>query len=393
MFKFLMAGESHGLGLMGIIEGFPSGIKIEKENIDKELKKRQQGYGRGDRQKIESDSVKIISGIRGGVTLGSPIGIYVENRDYENWKDIMDPFEIDEKKTIEKNVERPRPGHGDLNGYFKYNHKDMRNVLERASARETAIRVAGGGLFKEFLRLFKVDICSHVVSAGEVSFEEVVSFDEIKREAELSVVKVVNKEFEKKVIEKINEIKEEKDTLGGSFEIRVKGLIPGIGSHVHFDRKLDGLLAGELMSLQGIKAVEIGRGKKAGVLKGSLIQDEIFFDKTKGVYRETNNCGGIEAGMSNGEELVIRCTMKPIPTVGKLLRSIDISDLSKSDSAFERSDVFAVPSASVVGESIVAHVLANCYSEKFGGDFLEEVLNSYNYYLKTLEEKGWKVNQ
>lgn len=377
MLRYLTGGESHGKGLIGIIEGLPANLKIDINFINNELRRRQMGYGRGGRMKIEKDKVEILSGIRNGKTIGSPITLFIKNRDWENWKDIMS---IEETNLGENEiVTRPRPGHADLAGAIKYNHLDIRNVLERASARETAIRVAIGSIAKQFLKEFDIEIYSHVTQIGKIKIEsDDISIDKIKN-TDNSPLRVIDSELEKKMINEIDKAKKVGDTLGGVFEIIATNIPIGLGSYVNWDRKLDGKIAQGMMSLQGIKGVEIGIGFRAAELFGSQVHDEIYYDD--GYKRYSNNAGGIEGGISNGSSIVVRAAMKPIPTLRKPLRSVDMKTKEEFEAQKERSDVCAVPSASIVAENILAWILANEIMIKFGGDSIEEVKDNYNRYI------------
>ena len=324
--------------------------------------------------KIESDTIEILSGLRGGKTLGSPIAFEIKNKDFENWEQYMDPVNnIDESRKITK----PRPGHSDLPGSIKYNFTDIRNVLERSSARETATRVAIGSISKQLMNHFSIDVFSHVRSIGRVSWEENVGDIEELKNADESPVRCIHKSTEDKMMEHIQQAKEEGDSLGGSFEIHITGLPVGLGSYVQWDRKLDAKLSYALMSIQGIKAVEIGEGFKNSTLVGSQVHDEIFYDENSGYYRKTNNAGGIEGGMSNGENIIIRCYMKPIPTLYKPLQSVDIETRESFVATVERSDTCAVPAASIVGEMVAITVIAEEFLRKYGGDSLEEITRSW----------------
>lgn len=373
MIRFLTSGESHGESLTGIIDGIPANLKVDLSFINGELKRRQTGYGRSIRMQIEDDEVSILSGINNGLTTGSPIAISIKNRG----TDI---------ELIE--VIRPRPGHGDLVGALKYNQKGGRNILERASARETATRVALGSICKLLLKELDIKIHSHIIKIGgiesNINYYNGLKLKELYK-ADDSIIRVIDKDSEEKMIKGIEDAKEEGDTLGGTFEIIVENVPVGLGSHINWDTKLDGKLAGGIISLQGIKAVEFGLGALSASTKGSGFQDEIIFDD--GYKRKTNNAGGIEAGISNGEDIVIRGTMKPIPTLRKPLDTIDMITKEKVTAQFERSDVCAVPSASIVAESIVAYILSNELLLKFGGDFLEEIKVNYNNYLKYIESR------
>ncbi len=370
MLKYFTAGESHGKCLTGIIEGFPSNVPIDINKINADLKRRQMGYGRGDRMKIEQDSIEILSGIRDSKTLGSPIAFTIENQDYANWENHMDPIEVTDHSRV---VTKPRPGHADLSGAIKYNFTDIRNVLERSSARETAVRVAIGSIAKQLVNYFHIDVVSHVTAIGNACLEENIwDIDKIKN-ADESPVRCVDKDAENKMIHEIEEAKKAGDSLGGIFEIHITGVPVGLGSYVQWDRKLDAKLAYSLMSIQGIKAVEIGEGFKNATLKGSEVHDEIFYDDEKGYYRKTNRAGGIEGGMSNGENIIIRCYMKPIPTLYKPLQSVDIETKESFVATIERSDTCALPAASVVGEMVAITLIAEEFLRKYGGDSLEEI--------------------
>lgn len=374
MFRYFTAGESHGKCLTGIIEGFPSNVPIDVDDINKDLKRRQMGYGRGDRMKIESDTIEISSGLRGGKTLGSPIAFEIANKDFENWEKYMDPVNnIDESRKITK----PRPGHSDLPGAIKYNFEDIRNVLERSSARETAARVAIGSISKQLMKHFNINVLSHVKSIGKISLEEKIWDIEKIKDSDSSPVRCIHKDTEDKMIEAIKRAKDQGNSLGGSFEIHITGLPVGLGSYVQWDRKLDAKLSYGLMSIQGIKAVEIGQGFKNSTLEGSKVHDEIFYDEDLGYYRKTNKAGGIEGGMSNGENIIISCYMKPIPTLYKPLQSVDIETKESFLATVERSDSCAVPAASIVGEMVAITVIAEEFLRKYGGDSLEEITKSW----------------
>ncbi len=374
MFRYLTAGESHGKALTGIIEGFPANVPIDTAVINADLKRRQQGYGRGARMKIEVDQVELLSGIRGGKTLGSPIAFLIKNRDYANWEKYMDPSRIWDSG---RNVTKPRPGHADLTGAIKYGFADIRNVLERSSARETAVRVAVGSMAKQLLNCFGVEAVSHVVAIGTASLKESIGDPARIKLGDQSPVRCVDEATEQEMIVQIKEAKEAGDSLGGVFEIRLTGVPPGLGSYVHWDRKLDARLAFALMSIQGMKAVEIGEGFKNAGLKGSQVHDEIFYSEAEGYYRKTNRAGGIEGGMSNGETIILRSYMKPIPTLYKPLQSVDIKTKEGFLATVERSDTCAVPAASVVGEMVALTVIAEEFLRKHGGDSLEEIMKRW----------------
>ncbi len=374
MLRYLTAGESHGKALTGIIEGFPANVPIDVDAINADLKRRQQGYGRGGRMKIEKDQIEILSGIRDGKTLGGPIAFLIKNRDYANWEQYMNPSKVSDNS---RNVTKPRPGHGDLTGAIKYSFTDLRNVLERSSARETAVRVVIGSMAKQLLNCFGINAFSHVVAIGTASLKgNIWDLDKIKQ-ADQSPVRCVDKTTEEEMIMQIKEARETGDSLGGVFEIHLTDVPLGLGSYVHWDRKLDAKLAAALMSIQGMKAVEIGEGFKNAGLKGSQVHDEIFYSEDKGYYRKTNRAGGIEGGMSNGENIVLRSYMKPIPTLYKPLQSVDIKTKESFSAAIERSDTCAVPPASIVGEMVAATVVAEEFLRKYGGDSLEEILKRW----------------
>jgi len=387
MIRILTAGESHGKALVGIIEGIPAGLEISVEYINFHLKRRQMGYGRGGRMRIESDEVEIISGVRFGKTLGSPIALMIKNRDWGNWKSKMSIEEIDD--VIEK-ITVPRPGHADLAGYFKYGFDDIRDVIERASARETAIRVACCSIARKLLEEMGIFIGSHVVQIGYVKVEDRNKLDkkiqklihkpkgalEVSLSADESEVRCLDKSVEKKMKEVIKNAMKNGDTVGGIFEVIVTGLPIGLGSYVQWDRRLDGLLAQVIMSIQAVKGVEIGPAFENATKFGSEVHDEIFVKNGK-IYRKTNRAGGIEGGMTNGQPIVLRVAMKPISTVIKGLNSVDLKKLKPVKSRYERSDFCAVPSASIIAESVIAPVIANAVLEKFGGDSLKELKKNY----------------
>ncbi len=412
--RFLTSGESHGKALVGIIEGIPSGLSISSQDIDKELSRRQKGYGRGGRMKIESDAVQILSGIRMGKTIASPITLLIENKDWKNWQDIMSadtpPLLPLTKGGV---VTRPRPGHADLAGAIKYNTHDIRNILERSSARETATRVAVGAVAKKFLSEFNIRIISYVIEIGGIRSQksEVRSQTDKERilrlfkEAESSSVRCPDKNAEKKIINKIDSAMKKGDSLGGVFEVIAAGVPVGLGNYSQWDRRLDARLAYALMGIQAIKGVEIGLGFEMSRRFGSEVMDEIFYSPLFnsplskgghrgvidgksgfGFYRKTNNAGGIEGGISNRMPIVLRAAMKPIPTLRKPLSSVDIVSKKSFKAAYERSDVCAVPAASVIGEAVVALVLADSFLEKFGGDSMDEVKRNYEGYLKQVRE-------
>lgn len=387
--RFLTAGESHGKQLTAIIEGVPSGFDISIDKINLELCKRQMGYGRGKRMEIERDQVQITSGVRHGKTLGSPITLIIENRDYDNWLEIMSA-ELTDFDTS-KNVTKPRPGHADLSGGIKYNHKDLRNILERSSARETAIRVAVGALVEQLIIPFGINVISHVINIGGIDSDTYDLFnnfniDEFEIGLEKSEVRCIDDEKSQAMIEEIDKAKEAGDTLGGIVEVIVFGVPIGLGSHVHWDRKLDGKLGKAILSIQGFKGVEIGYGYKVANLPGSMVHDEIKWDKKIGFYRSTNRAGGIEGGISNGEPIIIKGVMKPIPTLYKPLKSVDIVTKEPYVAAIERSDICAVPAASIVAKNVVAWEIANQFFGKFSGDSYYEINNQYINYINQIGE-------
>ncbi len=382
MLRYLTAGESHGQGLIGILDGYPAGVKISTDDIDKELVRRQVGYGRGGRMLIEKDKAEILSGVRWGRSLGSPICLHIKNKDWLNWEKAMSISSKYEDSVAP--VTKPRPGHADLSGLIKYGHNDIRNILERASARETAIRVAIGAVCKLLLKEFNIEIVSHVTVIGGICINRTrLKLDDIRKKAELSLLRCADKDAEKKMIKRIDSAKKNGDSLGGIFEVIVTNPPLGLGSHTQWDRKINARLSNAIMSIQAIKGVEIGLGFDAARQLGSDVHDEIFYDKkSKRFYRKTNNAGGIEGGMTNGEEIIIRAAMKPIPTLMKPLSSVDIMTKKPFKASIERSDVCAVPAAAVVGEAVAAFEIANAMIEKFGGDSLSEMKRNYNGYMK-----------
>lgn len=382
-FRFTTAGESHGPALVVIIEGVPAGMSIDKAAIDHELWRRQQGYGRGGRMKIESDTVQILSGVRHGYALGSPIALMIENRDFVHWQEVMSAERLEAEPKNPRIVKRPRPGHADLAGGQKYQTRDLRDILERASARETAARVAAGAVAKQLLSAFGIAVRSHVAKLGSVpetpidaSWEEITA---INADAPLSCV---NREIEAQMVALVDEAKTNGDTLGGIFEVVAHGLPVGLGSHTSWEEKLDGRIARAIMSIHAVKAVEIGEGVANAGRFGSEVHDEIH----AGFVRKTNRAGGLEGGITNGEELRVRGYLKPISTLRKPLTSVDIDSKEESPAAFERSDITAVPAAGVIGEAMLAAVLANSMREKFGGDSIEEMLRNYEAYQKSIAE-------
>ncbi len=443
--RFLTAGESHGKALIGVLEGIPSGLTISSEDIDRDLQRRQKGYGRGGRMKIESDHAEIISGVRWGKTIGSPIAIIIENKDWINWKEIMTSelrsSALSTQHSKLKLVTRPRPGHADLSGAIKYDTHDIRNILERSSARETAMRVALGGIAKRFLSEFDIKIGSYVIQIGNIKFKiqnskfkitakgdcprlrrerSVERFTDANnppipplvkggegglesglspeklltlfKKAEESPVRCPDEAVSKKMVKLIDKAIKEGNSLGGIFEVFVTGVPVGLGSHIQWDKRLDGRLAYTLMSIQAIKGVEVGLGFDMAKHFGSEVMDEIFYKEAEGrkqkagsFYRKTNNAGGIEGGMTNSMPIILRAAMKPIPTLRKPLRSVDIVTKEQIEATYERSDICAVPAAGVIGEAMVALTIADAFLEKFGGDSIAETKRNYNSYIEHIK--------
>ena len=394
MLRFLTAGESHGKALATIIEGIPAGLAIDFDALTADLRRRQTGYGRGRRMAIESDRAEPISGLRHGLTTGGPIAMLIPNKDWENWQRTMHveaAMPANATGADRPPVTRPRPGHADLAGFVKYGHEDMRNVLERASARETAARVAVGAIARQLLRAVGVDIVSHVVRIGAaaVANPQAIPYERVRVIGADTPLHCADAAVEQRMIEEIDRAREAGDTMGGAFEVIAHDVPPGLGSHVHWDRKLDGRLAQALMSIPAIKAVGIGLGPGVADVPGSRVHDEIVPSGAErpagpfpGVSRPTNNAGGLEGGVTNGEELRITAFMKPISTLMKPLRSVDLATMTESPAAIERSDVCAVPAAAVVGEAMVAIVLADALMEKFGGDSIEELTANWKAFQK-----------
>lgn len=377
--RFLTAGESHGPQLTGIVEGLPSQLPLTVDDINPWLKKRQGGYGRGRRMVIETDTVEFMSGVRAGRTTGAPVTLVIKNADYRNWLEIMDPAPGNEPRK--KALTAARPGHADLAGGVKYGHKDLRDVLERASARETAMRVAVGAIAHKLLSFFGVQSASFVDGMAGVWSE--IPFDwSLKERIEESPVRMTDPQAEAEVIRRVDEAKKSGDTLGGIVEVRFKGLVMGLGSQMHWERKLDGRIAQMVMSIPAIKGVEIGTGFGNAMKPGSQVHDPIYWKESRGYYRQSNRAGGTEAGMTTGEELVVRAALKPIATLMKPLPTVDVVTHQPADAARERSDVTAVPAASVILEALVGIVLAQAYLEKFGGDTLDEIVERVELYKK-----------
>ena len=369
--RLTTAGESHGPGLTCILEGMPAGLTLDPDAINRDLARRQLGHGRGGRMKIERDQVEVTAGVRHGRTLGGPIALQVANRDYANWEERMNPWPVE---TAIAEVHLPRPGHADLVGTQKYGLTDVRNILERASARETAARVAGGAVAKAFLRELGVQVFSHVIQITSVQAPRrqdltAQDFDDVDE----SPVRCLDAEATKRMVAEIDRLRKANESLGGVFEVIAFGLVPGLGSHVSWEERLDGRLGQAILSIQAIKAVSIGDGAEVAGVPGSQAHDEIFYDDESGYYRETNRAGGLEGGMTTGAPLVVRASMKPLPTLTKPLRSVDIATHEPAEALRERTDSCTVPAAGVVGEAMVAFVLADAYRRKFGGDHIDDV--------------------
>jgi chorismate synthase len=390
MLRFQTAGESHGQALVAILSGIPAGLCVDFNYINRELKRRQGGYGRGGRMKIESDTAQFLSGVRHGRTIGSPIALLVLNHDWENWKEALAVEDRPETRAKHKSLTRPRPGHADLAGCLKYNFPEARYVLERASARETAARVAAGAVAKLFLGEFGVEVASHVVAVGTVALEnESVSFQKVLalRAAEEIVLGCVDPAVETRMKEEVDKALEARDSVGGTFEVIAHGVPPGLGSYAQWDERLDGQLAQAVMSIQAVKGVEIGGGIEAAARPGSRVHDEIGYDQEKSRFtRKTNRAGGLEGGISNGEDIVVRGYLKPISTLRRPLESVDFETKERVKAAYERSDVCVVPAAGVVGEAMVALTISRSFLEKFGGDSMEETKRNYQAYMEQVRQ-------
>jgi chorismate synthase len=384
-FRFTTAGESHGPGLVAIVEGLPAGLELDREALDSDMARRQLGHGRGGRMKIERDAVEIRSGVRHGRTLGSPVAVLVANRDYPNWEERMSPWPSD--GDVEE-IHTPRPGHADLSGLLKFGHTDVRDVLERASARETAARVAAGALAKALLAPLGVSVHSHVLQIGSVRAPEQ---DELGpgdfADVDESAVRCLDRAAGQAMVEEIDRLRKENETLGGTFEVIAFGLVPGLGSHVSWGERLDGRLAQAVVSIQAIKGVSLGEAWEIAGRRGSEAHDEIFWSEQRGWFRETNRAGGLEGGMSNGEPLVVRAAMKPLSTLTQPLRTVDTETREPAEALRERTDSTTVPAAAVVGEAMVALVLARAYREKLGGDHIDDVLAALAAYKERI---GWR---
>jgi len=385
MFTFTSAGESHGPQLTVIVVGMPAGVTLHRDRINDDLRRRQHGYGRGGRMKIEQDEAEITGGVRGGVTLGSPIAINIRNRDFENWRGAMDPWELDADEVHKRRVHAPRPGHVDLPGGMKYDRRDLRDVLERASARETASRVAAGAIAKELLRAFDIEIRSGVVSVGAAGDPEAAaSWDELRSVDDESPLRAVHRDHEAAMIAEVDRAKELGETLGGTIVVAAHNVPVGLGSYVQWTEKLDGRIAQAILSIHAVKGVAIGDGVAAARRVGSEVHDAIHFDDERRYHRTTNRAGGLEGGVTNGQDVVVRAFMKPISTLRRGLPSVDIETRETHRSQWERSDVTAVPACGVVCEAMLAIVLASAMREKFGGDSLSEMRRNYDAYLDEL---------
>ncbi|CAM4287982.1 chorismate synthase [Bacillus wiedmannii] len=385
--RYITAGESHGPQLTVILEGVPAGLILTSEHINKELLRRQKGHGRGRRMQIETDTVEIVSGVRHGMTLGSPITLIVKNDDFKHWTKVMgaEPISEKESKDMKRTITKPRPGHADLNGAIKYGHRDIRNVLERSSARETTVRVAAGAVAKQILKELGVEIAGHVLEIGGVQAKRIsnLPIEEIQTITENSPVRCLDKEVEQEMMDAIDNAKSSGDSIGGIVEVIAEGMPIGVGSYVHYDRKLDAKLAGAIMSINAFKGAEIGVGFEAARQPGSKVHDEILWDEENGYTRKTNNAGGLEGGMTTGMPIVVRGVMKPIPTLYKPLASVDIDTKEAFQASIERSDSCAVPAAGVVAESVIAWELAHALVEQFGKDrmdLIQQNITQHNKY-------------
>ena len=393
MLRFTTAGESHGPALVSILEGAPAGIPLLIDDIDRDLARRQQGYGRGRRMQIEKDHAEILSGVRAGETIGSPVALLIRNKDWDNWRDVMDPApDADDSAPRRRAVTRPRPGHADLSGMLKYDRDDARDILERASARETTARVAAGAICRKLLLELGITIGSHVIELGGITASDDIALpDDINEAADASPLRTLDKDAELRMIELIDAAKKDGDTLGGVCEVICRGLPVGMGSHVSWDRKLDGRIGAAMMSIHAVKGVGIGIGFEAARRRGSQVHDEIFASSNKvrsaDIDRKTNRAGGLEGGITNGEPLVVHVAMKPISTLMKPLGTIDVATGEAASASVERSDVTAVPAMGVIAEAMLAFVVAEAAIEKFGGDSLREMKHNMDGYLERLAER------
>ena len=387
MLTYRTAGESHGQALIALVEGFPANLPVDFEFIDNELKRRQGGYGRGGRMKIEKDRVRFLSGVRHGKTLGSPVAMMIENRDWPNWEEIMSVREISAEAAKKRTVTRPRPGHTDLAGSLKFNQVDARNILERSSARETTARVAAGSLAKIFLKTFGIEVLSHTTAIGGVRVPQdfTVSWEQLESLRMDEIVHCAVPDVSDRMVQEIENAQKEGDTIGGTFEVIARNVPTGLGSHTAWDTRLDGQLTQAIMSINAVKGVEVGMGVQGAFLKGSDVHDEIAYDaETFSFRRLTNRAGGLEGGITNGEDIRVTGYLKPIPTLKKALRSVDMITKEPFVAQHERSDTCTVPAAGVIGEAMVALVLARAFLEKFGGDSIEETSRNYAGYLEQL---------
>lgn len=385
MLRFETAGESHGECLVATLTGLPAGVPISFDNINRELWRRQQGYGRGGRMKIETDRVRVVSGIRHSHTIGSPVALILENKDWKNWTEVLPVEAASDSEEKKKQVTRPRPGHADLAGAIKYNYHDARYILERASARETTARVAVGAVAKEFLRVFGIGVLSHVMQVGRVRLDRQVGWEELVALSQRDevVLGCVDADVEARMKEVVDEAYRSGDTVGGVFEVVAHGLPIGLGSHIAWDTRLDGRLAQAIVSMQAVKGVEVGFAEEGAASFGSKVQDTIHYDKKAGRFtRGANRAGGLEGGITNGQDVVVRGLLKPISTLRRPLESVDLVTREPSEAAYERSDVCVVPAAGVIGEAMVAIVLAHAFLEKFGGDSLGETQRNFEGYLE-----------
>lgn len=386
MFRFLTAGESHGQALIAVLDGIPAGLHVGRETVDAQLKRRQHGYGRGGRMKIEQDRAEILSGVRHGRTLGSPIALMIANRDWVNWRKPMSIDPLDLSDTESRRVTRPRPGHADLAGALKYDVDDARDILERASARETTARVAIGAICRAFLGSFGIEIASHTIALGPIAYPigSEIGWNEI-RGAEGTPLRCADPDLEKKMIRRIEEAKKSGDSIGGAFQVVARGAPPGLGSHRHWDLRLNARLAAAICSIQSIKAVSIGDGVEAAEASGSEFQDQIYYDESnRRFYRKTNHAGGIEGGITNGEEIRLRAYVKPLSTLPRALHSVDLETKAEFQAQVERTDVSAIAAAGVVGEAMTAIVLAEAFLAKFGGDSMKETSRNHSGYIEQL---------
>jgi len=384
-FTFTTAGESHGPQLTIIVRGMPAGVRLDRHRVNRDLARRQHGYGRGGRMKIEHDEAEIVGGIRGGETLGSPIAITIHNRDFENWREAMDPWDVDAAESEKRSVHAPRPGHVDLVGGMKYDRRDLRDVLERASARETASRVAAGAMAKELLRAFGIEIRSGVVSIGSAGDPEYApSWEELCAVDDDSPLRAVKREHETEMVKAVDAARDAGETLGGTIVIAAHSVPVGLGSYVQWTEKLDGRIGQAILSIHAVKAVAIGDGVSGARRMGSEVHDPIYFDQKRRYHRTTNRAGGLEGGVTNGQDVVVRAFMKPISTLRRGLPSVDIKTREPHRSQWERSDVTAVPACGVVCEAMLAITLADAMREKFGGDSLGEMQRNYDGYLEQM---------